>query len=152
MNFIKSIAQGQAASRNLRYLRDAIFTWRPPVRTFCFWSLHSWKSNWYQNKSTAIRRQIICNESLIRNLRYWKRSIIYIASVVNILQSCDAGRLVGRFYVTDNSSKRNVFILQSFRCGSHKFIAFKITSQSLRCTDWFALIASLWGIYFNKLQ
>ena len=44
---------------------------------------------------------------------------MYIASVFNILQRCDAGRLVGRFYVTDNSSKRNVFILQSFRCGSH---------------------------------
>ena len=43
-------------------------------------------------------------ESLIRNVRYWKRGIIYIASVFKVLQSCDAGRLAGKFYVADHSS------------------------------------------------
>jgi len=55
-------------------------------------------------KSAAIRRQTICRESLIRNVRHWKRGIMSIASVFNVLQSCDAGRLAGKFYVTDQSS------------------------------------------------
>jgi len=39
MNFTKSIAQSQAASRNIT-----------TGQNFMFWSLYSWKSNWYQNK------------------------------------------------------------------------------------------------------
>jgi len=61
MNFLTSIVQGQVASRNIT-----------TGQNFLFWSLHSWESNWYQNKSTAIRRQTNCRESLIRNVRYWK--------------------------------------------------------------------------------
>jgi len=40
MKFIKSIAQGQAASRNMT-----------TGQIFLFWSLHDWKSNWRQNES-----------------------------------------------------------------------------------------------------
>jgi len=58
-----SIAQGQAASRNIT-----------TGQNFLFWSLHSWESNWYQNEGTAIRKQTICRDSLIRNVRYWKRA------------------------------------------------------------------------------
>jgi len=90
-----------------------------PVRTFCFDHFTVDNQIDVRIKSRAIRRQTICRESLIRNVLYWKRGIMYIASVFNVLQSCDAGRLVGRFYVTDHSSKRIVFISQSFRCGSH---------------------------------
>jgi len=53
MNFMTSIAQSQAASRNIT-----------TGQNFLFWSYHSWKSNRCQ-KSTAFRMQAICRESLI---------------------------------------------------------------------------------------
>ena len=45
----------------------------------------------------VIRRQTICIEFLIRNVRYWKRDIMYIASAFKVLQSCDAGSIAGKF-------------------------------------------------------
>ena len=53
---------------------------------------------------------------------------------------CKAAMQVGLPKVLRRRSffKRNVFMSQSSRCGWHKFIAFKTTSQSPRCTDWFA--------------
>jgi len=61
MNFTKSTAQGQAASRNIT-----------TGQNFLFSLLHHWKSNWSQHKK-AIGKQTICRESIIRNVRYWKR-------------------------------------------------------------------------------
>ena len=68
MNFIKSIAQGHAASRN-------IIT----GQTFCFDHFTVENQIDARIKSTAIRRQTICSESLIRNVRYWKRGMMYIS-------------------------------------------------------------------------
>jgi len=60
MNFIKSEAQGKGASRNIT-----------TGQNFLFWSLHSWKSNWCQNKKFGDSKADYCisRESLIRNLR-----------------------------------------------------------------------------------
>jgi len=47
----------------------------------------------------------------------------------------------GYAYAHRSFVKRNVFMSQSSRCGSHSnFIAFKTTSQSPRCAHWFALL------------
>jgi len=56
--------------------------------------------------------------------------MVYVASVFKVLQSCGASTaLAGKCYVTRSFVKCNVFMSQSFRCGSHKFIAFKTTKQ-----------------------
>ena len=58
-----------------------------------------------------------------------EESICYIASGFQVLQNCDARKFAGEFHVTDHPSSA-VFMSQSFRCGSHKFIAFNIVSKS----------------------
>ena len=58
-----STVQGQTASPNIITSQN-----------FLLWLLHSWESNCYQNKSTAIRREKICRETPVRNVRYWKRA------------------------------------------------------------------------------
>jgi len=57
-----STVQGQVAPQNITTNQN-----------FLSWSLHSLESNCYQNKSTATWRGL-CRETLVRNLRYWKRA------------------------------------------------------------------------------
>jgi len=66
----------------------------PLARTFCFDHVTVENLIDARIKSTAIRRQTICRETLIRNVPYWKR---VIADVFKVLQSCDAGRLAQTF-------------------------------------------------------
>jgi len=63
VNFMTSITQGQETPRILL-----------PVRTFCFDHFTVGNQIDAKIKSTAIRMQATCRESLIRNVRYWKRS------------------------------------------------------------------------------
>jgi len=62
MNFMTSIAQARAASRKIT-----------TPRTLCFDQFKLENQIDARIKSTAIRRQTICRESLIRNVRYWMR-------------------------------------------------------------------------------
>jgi len=57
----------------------------PPFKVCCFDHFTVENQIDARIKSTSIRRQTICRESLILNLRYWKRSIIYMASVFKVL-------------------------------------------------------------------
>jgi len=79
VNFMTSTMQSQAASRN--------FT---TGRNFLFWSLHSWKSNWCQNKKYGDSKA-----GYLQRVSYSKRAwleeiTMYIASVFKVLQSCSA--------------------------------------------------------------
>ena len=67
-----------------------------------------------------------------------KEGVVKIASAFKVLHSCDAGMACQKVLRNRSFFKGNVFMSQSSRCGSHKFVAFKTTSQSLRCIDWFA--------------
>jgi len=127
MNFLKSTAQGQAASRNITTSQN-----------FLFWSLHSWKSDGYHNKNQGDSKA-----DHLQSVPYSKRALleegmIYVASVFKVLQSCDSGMACRKVLCHRPFIKRNVFTSQSFRCGSHKFVAFKTTSQSPHRTDWYA--------------
>jgi len=70
MHFIKSIAQGQAASRNITTGQNVLV-----------WSLHSWKSDWSQYKKYSDSKA-----HYLQRVPYSKRglleeSVIYVASV-----------------------------------------------------------------------
>jgi len=58
--------------------------------------------------------------------------------LASLRHCCDARWFEGKFTSHNSLVKCNVFMSQSSRCGSHKFIAFKTTSQRPRCSDWFA--------------
>jgi len=61
------------------------------------------KSNWRQNKyGDCSIDQLSRVPPSMRTLS--EESIRYITSVFQVLQSCDARRLAGKFYVTDHSS------------------------------------------------
>ena len=119
LNFITSVAQGRTASRNIT-----------TGQNFLFWSLHSWELNWYQNKRYGDSKA-----NYLQRVPYPKRALleedmVYVASVFKVLQSCGASTaLAGKCSVTRSFVKRNVFMSQSFRCGSLKFIAFETTKQ-----------------------
>jgi len=72
-------------------------------QNFLFWSLHSWKSNWCQNKKYGDS-----NAGNLQRVPYSKRALLeeitmYIASVFKVLQSCNARWFARKFYVTDHS-------------------------------------------------
>ena len=86
--------QGQAASRNIT-----------TGQNFLFWSLHSWELNWHENKKYGDSKGGFCRETLIRNVRCWKRDMVYVTSVFKVLQSCGASTaLAGKCYITSFSS------------------------------------------------
>ena len=93
MNFITATAQVHAASRNIT-----------TGQNFLFWSLHSWKSNSYQNKKYGDSKADYLQRFPYSKRALLEESIVSIASAFKVLQSCDAGKLAGKFYVTDHSS------------------------------------------------
>jgi len=107
MNSIKSIPQGQAASRNIT-----------TGQNFLFWSLHSLESNCYQNKSTRFEDRLSA-ESPYSKRALLEESMINVACVFKVLQSCGADaacrKVVTRFFI-----KRTVFLSRSLCCGSQK--------------------------------
>ena len=81
-----SIAQGQATSRNIT-----------TGKNFLFWSLHSSKLNWYQNKKYGDSKA-----DYLQRVPYSKRALleestVNIASVFKVLQSCGVGGLPETF-------------------------------------------------------
>jgi len=81
MNFLKSIAQGQAASQNIT-----------TGQNFLFWSLHSWKSDGCQNKNYSdSKADHLQRVTYSKRVLLEERMMIYVASVFKVLQSCDAG-------------------------------------------------------------
>ena len=69
-----------------------------------------------------------------------EESTIYIAIIFQVLQTCNTCWFAVKFYVTDHPPNT-----MSYGYSSHKFRAFKITSQSPSCTDGFAYLH-----YFRK--
>ena len=100
---------------------------------------------------TAIRREKICRDSLIRNVRYWKRLCL---SLQLFLKFCKAVRawLGRKSYVTRLLIKRAVFLSLSYRC---------VSSRSQRSKQHLKVCAAQIGLHncntfkeqkFNKLQ
>ena len=69
MNFITSIAQGQAALQNIT-----------TGQNFLFWSLDSWKSNWYQSKQYGDSKADYLQRAPYSKRALFEESIVYIAS------------------------------------------------------------------------
>ena len=124
MNFLKSIAQGQAASRNITTGRNSLF-----------WSLHSWKSDGCQNKKYGDSKADYLQRDPYSKPALLEESMIYAASVFKVLQSCDAGMACRKVSRHRSLVKRYVFMSQSFRCGSHKFVAFKKQHLKVRAAQ-----------------
>ena len=91
MNCITSVAQGQAASRNVA-----------TGRNFCFNHFTVEEQIDARTKISAIRRQTICRETLNLHVLYWKKSMIYTESVLRICKA-DPRSFAGKFYVTNTS-------------------------------------------------
>jgi len=117
MNFITSKVQGQAAPQNITTNQN-----------FLLWSLHSWELNWHQNKKYGDSKGDFLQRDFYSKRALLEESMISVASVFKVLQSCGAGmacrKVVIRFFI-----KRTVFLSRSLCCGSHTF---KATKQQVR--------------------
>jgi len=108
MNFITSKVQGQAAPQNIT-----------TNQSFLVWSLHSRELNWYQNKRYGDSKGDFLQRDPYSKRALLEESMINVAIVFKVLQSCDAGmacrKVVTRFFI-----KRTVFLSRSLCCGSQK--------------------------------
>jgi len=125
MNFIMSIVQGHLVSRN-------IIT----GQNFLVWSLHTWKS-------IHSRKKVRRFEGRLSESPYSKRALLEVGYSLHskcFLRFCKAAVQVGspERFTSQIIRQAQCLHVTKFRCALHKFIAFKRTSQSPRCTEWFA--------------
>jgi len=111
----------------------------PLVRTFCFDHFT------VQNQTDArIRRTAIQRQTNFAEFLKSKRELLGEHNLHSKCFSFSANlrQMYARRKVLRHRSfvKRNVFMSQSFNCGSHKFRAFKTTSRCSHCTVWFTYL------------